>query len=114
MLDGAHGNRIQIAPRERVKPLVAAILQGEDWNEAALDESLRQMDVNSGPPMIDVRSLIGASAHPLALAPRAPVVDPLLRFFLSVEQRYVKKHSSCSTLDRYVLQDMHPNRVHPS
>ena len=56
VLDGYRGNRIQHVKREPVRPIVAQVLEKDDWNEAVLDEILRQMDLNVGPPMVDVRS----------------------------------------------------------
>ena len=97
LLDGPRGNRIRLAPREQVKPIVADIFEGEAWSEELLDEILRQMDSNIGPPILGVRSLVGATTPPVAYAFPAPVVDPRLRYFQNAERNYVTRHSRRET-----------------
>ena len=79
LLDGRRGNLIKVAPRQEVKSIVTQALQGETWNELALEQILMQMDSNVGPPMLDVLSLKGLSSPPDPVALISVPTDMLIR-----------------------------------
>ena len=110
LLDGPHGNRVQVAQRHEVRQLVSDHLNGQLWDEVALDRILQELDSNTGPPTLDVLSLIIPELSSQAALPRlAPVTPPsdiLVQFFQRAEKRYAETYATPTVITKASLNQV--------